>query len=116
MRAPPPLEATNAVSITPAQRKQYRAIGHHLQPIVVVAEQGVTAGVRDELDRALHDHELIKVRLSAENRDHRQQLLNDVLTATGADLVQRIGHVALILRRSSQPKPALSNLMRHAKN
>ncbi|MDY6830020.1 MAG: YhbY family RNA-binding protein [Pseudomonadota bacterium] len=102
--------------ITPTQRKQYRAIGHHLQPIVVVAENGISAGVRDELDRALHDHELIKVRLTAENRDHRQELLNSVLAATGAELVQRIGHVALILRRSPQPKPALSNLMRHAKN
>lgn len=48
------------MTLTQEQKKQFKSIGHHLKPIVTVADNGLTEGVLAELDRALHDHELIK--------------------------------------------------------
>jgi RNA-binding protein len=94
------------------QKKQYRAIGHHLNPVVTIAGNGLTEQVAAELERALDDHELIKVRINAD-RETRQLLINALLTSTQSELVQRIGGIALILRRATVQKPALSNLVRY---
>lgn len=47
--------------LTNEQKKQYKSIGHHLKPVLIVAENGLTEGVQAELERALNDHELIKI-------------------------------------------------------
>lgn len=96
---------------TPAERKRYRAIGHHLKPVVTVAGKGVSESVLTELDRALGDHELIKIRITAE-REERKALIDDVLQRTGAELVQQLGATALIYRPAETPDPTLSNLLR----
>ena len=44
--------------------KQLRAIGHKLKPVVTIAGNGLSEGVITELDRALQDHELIKIKLA----------------------------------------------------
>ncbi len=92
--------------------KQLRAIGHKLKPVVTVAGNGVTDGVLAELDRALSDHELIKVRLAAGDREGRQLQVSELCAKSGARLIQSIGSVALLLRRSPNPDPRLSNLIR----
>jgi len=96
---------------TQAERKRYRAIGHHLKPVVTVAGNGVSAGVRSELDRALKDHELIKIKITGE-REERKILVQSVLEQTGAELIQQLGATALIYRPADNPDPALSNLLR----
>ena len=92
--------------------RQLRAIGHKLKPVVTVAGNGLSEGVLAELERALIDHELIKVRLAVGSREARQEITAAICRQTGAELVQGIGNVILILRRSSQPDPKLSNLIR----
>ena len=51
--------------------RQLRAIGHKLKPVVTVAGNGLSDAVRLELDRALEDHELIKVKLAVGDRSAR---------------------------------------------
>ena len=92
--------------------KQLRAIGHKLKPVVTIAGNGLTEGVLAELDRALNDHELIKVKLAAGSRDARATLAAEVCLRCKAELVQSIGNVLLILRRAARPDPRLSNLIR----
>ena len=92
--------------------KQLRAIGHKLKPIVTIAGNGLSDGVLAEVSRALDDHELIKVKISVGSRDSRDELLKELLTTCGAELVQRIGNTALILRRNESPDPVKSNLLR----
>lgn len=94
------------------RRKQLRAIGHRLNPVVIVSN-GPTAGVVAEIDRALTDHELIKIRVNAADRDEKQQQLATICKKLGAELIQTAGHVALIYRAALKPKPELSNLLRH---
>lgn len=93
-------------------RKQLRAIGHKLNPVVTVASKGLTDAVLAELDRALMDHELIKVKLSGGTRDAKAELARDICDRSGAELVQGIGNVLLLLRRNANPDPRLSNLLR----
>lgn len=92
--------------------RQLRAIGHKLKPVVTVAGNGLSDAVRLEIERALDDHELIKVKLAVGDRDNRDAVLHALLESTGAELVQRIGNIALILRRCAEPDPKKSNLLR----
>ncbi|MCX2983039.1 ribosome assembly RNA-binding protein YhbY [Halieaceae bacterium IMCC14734] len=92
--------------------KQLRAIGHKLKPVVTVAGKGLSETVMAELERALTDHEIIKVKLAVPGKADRQQLSEAICKQTGAQLVQSIGSVILLLRRSREPDPRLSNLIR----
>lgn len=92
--------------------KQLRAIGHKLKPVVTVAGKGVNDNVIAEIDRALNDHELIKIKLAVGGRDSRQAVAEEICERAGAEVVQAIGNVILVLRRTAEPDPRLSNLQR----
>jgi RNA-binding protein len=98
------------MAITSEQKKAMRSIGHNLNPIVTIAGNGLSEGVLEELNRALDDHELIKVKLAIGERDIRAQVITSMVEATNAELVQTIGKVALIMRRNPRANPKLSNL------
>ncbi|MCF8975357.1 YhbY family RNA-binding protein, partial [Pseudomonas edaphica] len=57
--------------LTQEQKKQYKSIGHHLKPVLIVADNGLTEGVLAELERALGDHELIKIKVNILDREAR---------------------------------------------
>lgn len=94
------------------QKKYLRRIGHDLKPTVTIADKGLSETVLAELDRALADHELIKVKIAVSDRDERRRLLAEIEKTCNTQLVQTIGHIALLLRKSDKPKPKLSNLLR----
>jgi len=87
--------------LSDAQRKHLRRLGHDRHPIVMVGQAGLSANLIAELDRALHDHELVKVRARVGDRVERDALLDRLAASTGSELVQRIGHVALYYRRNA---------------
>ena len=89
-------------------------MGHSLKPVVTIAGAGLSEGVVAEAERAISDHELIKIKLAAMDRDAKQALMNELCSALKAELVQVIGNTALLLRRSTKPNPKLSNLIRAA--
>lgn len=91
--------------------RKYRSIGHHLDPVVIVAN-GLTDNVTAEINRALSDHELIKVRIVAEDRDDRKAVIDEICATQQAELVQVIGKIALIYRKAVERKPHLSNVER----
>ena len=93
--------------------KQLRRIAHHLQPVVMVGEGGATDQAARELDRALTDHELVKVRLHVDDRAARGAAIDHLCAMTEATLVQRIGKVAVLYRVNAAAKPALSNVQRY---
>ncbi len=92
-------------------KKRFRRIGHQLKPVVTIAAKGLSENVISELERALTDHELIKIRVVAERED-RQVIITDLLEQTSAELVQSIGAVALIYRKAEKQNELLSNLRR----
>jgi len=88
------------------QRKHLRRLGHDRNPIVLVGQAGIGPNLIAELDRALTDHELVKVRARVGDRATRDAILAELETATRSELVQRIGHTALYYRRNPD-KPGI---------
>ena len=84
--------------LTEPQKKHLRRLAHALQPLVSLGNAGLTDAVVKELDRALSDHELVKVRARASDREQRDAWLSELARRTQATLVQRIGNVAVIYR------------------
>lgn len=99
--------------LTNEQKKHYKSIGHHLKPVLIVTENGLTEGVQAELDRALNDHELIKVQLRIAERDDRHALIEELCQLGRCELVQAIGKMALIYRKNPKPNKQLSNIHRY---
>jgi RNA-binding protein len=90
------------VLLSPARRRELRAAAHHLNPVVSVAEKGLTANVVAEIDRALATHELIKVRIYGEDRATRDSLMEAICEQVAAVPVQHIGKLLVLWRE----KPA----------
>ena len=99
--------------LTNEQKKQYKSIGHHLKPVLIVSENGLTEGVQAELERALSDHELIKVQLRITERDDRKAVTDELCRLGNCELVQSIGKMALIYRKNPKANKQLSNVHRH---
>ena len=100
------------MSLNAAKKKHFRTIGHNLKPVVMVADKGLTEGVVEETQRALNDHELIKVKFAIAEREDRQQLMSELVETVGAETVQVIGKIALMYKPADKPNPQLSNLLR----
>jgi RNA-binding protein len=86
------------VQLTEKQRRHLKGLAHHLSPVIRVGNAGITPGVIAETRRALEDHELIKVRVSATDRDERDAAIELLAGETQAALVGRVGHVATLYR------------------
>ncbi len=93
--------------ITQSQRRHLRKLAHHLKPVVIIGNAGLSEGVLGEIDAALAHHELIKVRVNAADREERQAMIERIAQATGADWVLSIGHVAAFYRAAEKPKIVL---------
>ena len=100
------------MSLDPARKKQLRTIGHQLNPVVTVSEKGLSEGVHLEFERALEDHELIKVKLAIAEPQARREVAAELCQQHRAELVQSVGKVALVYRPAQKPNPKLSNLLR----
>lgn len=102
------------MSLSNADKKQYRAIGHQLKPVITIAEKGLSDSVLLELERALGDHELIKIKVVVADKSAKAELAKEVSRQTKAEIVQSIGHMLLLFRPAKKPNPKLSNLLRSA--
>jgi putative YhbY family RNA-binding protein len=91
------------LSLTAAQRREHRAASHHLDPVVAIGSDGLTAAVRKEADAALRAHGLIKVRVFSDDRNAREAMLAELTDALNAAPVQHIGKL-LVLWRPIPPK------------
>jgi len=102
----------NIMTLSASEKKQYRAIAHNLNPVIIIGDKGLTEGLMIELERALHDHELLKIKIAIGDREDRSKIIEELVYRTGADLVQSIGKVAVLLKKNPKPHPKLSNLLR----
>ena len=81
-----------------------RARAHHLKPVVIIGAAGMSDSLMAEIQRALAHHELIKVRVNAEDRVQRDAMIEAMCRRTGADLIQRVGHVAVLYLEKPEEK------------
>jgi RNA-binding protein len=81
-------------------RRRLRAAGHHLSPVVQVGKEGVTEAVLRQLDQALLDHELVKVKVGTESPEDRFEAADALLSGVPeASLAQILGRTMLVYRR-----------------
>lgn len=89
------------MTLTSQQKQILKGRAHALKPVVLTGNQGLTSAVLQEIDKALTAHELIKVRLNAEERDDRSAMIQTICETTHAELIQTIGHIAVFYRTKS---------------
>jgi RNA-binding protein len=104
--------SVNVMAISNALKKQYRAIGHNLHPIVTIAQKGLSDNIKLEIERALTDHELIKIKLVAADRGAKKELEETICAEFKAECVQSIGHTILLYRQAQKHDGRLSNIKR----
>ena len=93
------------MALSEKQKKHLRRLAHPLNPVVMLGNAGLTEGVVNELDRALTDHELVKVSARVGERAAREAALATLAARTMSELVQRVGHVGVFYRpRKELPK------------
>lgn len=90
-----------AIQLSVAERKAHRAEAHHLDPVVMVGNEGLTPAVKKETDAALNAHGLIKVRVLGDDRDAREAMFQQLCEDLGAAPIQHIGKLLVLWR----PKP-----------
>jgi putative YhbY family RNA-binding protein len=90
-----------APTLTAKERAHLKSRAHALEPVVHIGGAGVTDAVVAEVDRALTAHELIKVRIAADDREQRVATGDDLCARTDAAAVHRVGKVLILWR----PRP-----------
>ena len=88
------------------QKRYLKSLVHDRKPVVIIGSKGLTRAVLDEIDSVLDQHELVKIRVNAEDRDARRTMIENLCTSMNAEMVQQIGHVATVFRRNPK-KPRI---------
>lgn len=84
-----------------------RAQGHHLKPVVLVGDKGLSDAVLKEITAAIKAHELIKIKVANDERSTREVMLDTVCSTTGAAAIQHIGKTFLVYKPAPQMKLVL---------
>lgn len=103
--------------LTTAERRALKARAHHLQPVVMIGDAGLTSTVLREIDVSLKSHELIKVRVFGDDRNARAAMIEAICTPLDAVVVQHIGKILVIFRpRPADEAASKSRQLREAKS
>lgn len=88
------------IELTTKQQQDLKAKAHHLKPVVMIGDKGLTENVLAEIDIALTSHELIKVKINGADRDDRSAMANEIAEKSEACLVQVIGRTLILYRKN----------------
>jgi len=81
-----------------------RGLGHSLNPVVLIGNNGLTDKVLHEIDVSLKAHELIKIKVHGDDKALREQMLGEICEKTGAIAVHHIGKQLLVYRAAETPR------------
>ena len=79
-------------------RRALRADAHHLQPVVMIGNDGLTPAVLHEIDLNLLSHGLIKIRVFSDDREAREAMMEQIASELEASPVQHIGKLLVVYR------------------
>lgn len=85
-------------TLSQTERKVLKQAAHHLKPVILIGGKGLTEAVQKEIARALFDHELIKIKVSAEDREERDAMIKAIADEQEAEIIQQVGHTVTIYK------------------
>jgi RNA-binding protein len=94
------------MTLSSKQRADLRAQAHHLSVMVHIGHQGVTDALRQTLEDAFANHELVKVQFSKNAAVTPKTAANELAALAGAEVVQAIGRTATLFRAKPEPAKA----------
>lgn len=89
------------------QKKRLKSRGHSLSPVVMVGQHGLKETTQDDIVTALNFHQLIKIKVSVGDRDARDEVIEKIVNDSGAELIQRVGNMALLYKRNKKKENLL---------
>jgi RNA-binding protein len=96
--------AVGELAISTAQRRELKAAAHGLNPVVTIADNGLSPSVLKEIDHSLNVHGLIKIRVVSDERALRESYLGEICQTLGAAAVQHIGKLLVVWRPKLEVK------------
>jgi RNA-binding protein len=90
------------MTLKESQKKYLRGLGHKLNPTITVGDKGLSESVLAEYESTITHHELIKVKVRVGDREVRDQIIGELCEGSSAELIQRIGNVALLYRQNPE--------------
>jgi RNA-binding protein len=98
---------TPMLTLNSKQVRYLRSAGHALNAVVMIGNNGLTEEVLREIDRSLNAHELIKIKIASDQRELREQMLQEICDKLGAAAIQHIGKQLLVYRPADKPRITL---------
>ncbi|KKD01658.1 MULTISPECIES: ribosome assembly RNA-binding protein YhbY [Photobacterium] len=92
------------MNLSTKQKQYLKGLAHSLKPVVLMGANGLTEAVLSEIELALNHHELIKVKVAAEERETKQLIVDAIVRETQAEKVQVIGNILVLYRQSEDRK------------
>jgi len=87
------------IELSSGQRKKLKSLAHHLEPVVMVGQKGITESLTRAVDKALSDHELIKIKF-VDFKDDKKSLTGEIVSSVNAGFVGIIGNIAILYRKN----------------
>lgn len=88
--------------MTPLEKKKLRSKAHSLKPVVLIGQAGLTEAVLAEIELALDNHELIKIKIRSSDRTARKTIGDKICSSTNSELIQTIGQITVIYRKKPE--------------
>lgn len=98
------------MTLTGKQKNYLRGIAHNLNPVVMIGGKGLTDAVMNEIELALDQHELIKIKLPSNEKSEKVAIVAQITGATNSEPVQLIGRVGVIYRQGTDPKITIPSI------
>lgn len=90
------------MTMTTKQKQAFKAQAHQLKPVVIIGAQGITENVNKEIDRALTDHELIKIKIAGADKSILTKMADRLCEQHQAEKIQIVGHILTIYRQNEE--------------
>ncbi len=90
------------IKLTNEHKKLLKGMAHHLDPVITVGDKGLSDSLLEEAEKTIAHHELIKVKIAEGDREERETIINELVTALDAQLITKIGRMAIIFKRNHE--------------
>ena len=92
------------MALSPKEKHELRAQAHHLKPVVMVGDKGLTENVMNEIEIAIYHHELIKIKVAGADKESREEAVTFICDTLKCESVQSIGNILVLYKKSIEKK------------